>query len=78
MSAVNKLSDALESTFSNNLLSVANTNETMSALTTHNRGLYRLLDAKDSTTAEKMRSSISAELERAQRFMRCIAIPVAG
>ncbi|MCQ2997740.1 methyl-accepting chemotaxis protein [Pseudomonas syringae] len=67
MSAVNKLSDALESTFSNNLLSVANTNETMSALTTHNRGLYRLLDAKDSTTAEKMRSSISAELERAQK-----------
>nr|WP_095093102.1 methyl-accepting chemotaxis protein [Pseudomonas sp. Irchel 3A5] len=67
MSGVNKFSDALESTFSNNLLSVANTNEAMSALTTHNRGLYRLLDAKDSATAEKMRSSISAELERAQK-----------
>ncbi|MBC3950877.1 methyl-accepting chemotaxis protein [Pseudomonas folii] len=67
MNGVNKFSDALESTFSNNLLSVANTNEAMSALTTHNRGLYRLLDAKDSATAETMRSSISAELERAQK-----------
>ena len=63
----NRLSDALEQTFSNNLVSVANTNETMTALTTHNRGLYRLLDAKDTATAEKMRQSINAELERAQK-----------
>ncbi|SFI37811.1 methyl-accepting chemotaxis protein [Pseudomonas syringae] len=67
MLGINRLSDALELTFSNNLVSVANTNETMTALTTHNRGLYRLLDAKDTATAEKMRQSINAELERAQR-----------
>ncbi|MCK0547687.1 methyl-accepting chemotaxis protein [Pseudomonas syringae] len=65
MLGINRLSNALELTFSNNLVSVANTNETMTALTTHNRGLYRLLDAKD--TAEKMRQSINAELERAQK-----------
>ena len=67
MLGINRLSDALEQTFSNNLVSVANTNETMTALTTHNRGLYRLLDAKDTATAEKMRQSINAELERAQK-----------
>ncbi|UFI42710.1 methyl-accepting chemotaxis protein [Pseudomonas savastanoi] len=67
MLGINRLSDALELTFSNNLVSVANTNETMTALTTHNRGLYRLLDAKDKATAEKMRQSINAELERAQK-----------
>ncbi|KZL38835.1 chemotaxis protein [Pseudomonas syringae pv. syringae] len=67
MLGINRLSNALELTFSNNLVSVANTNETMTALTTHNRGLYRLLDAKDTATAEKMRQSINAELERAQK-----------
>ncbi|BCS44509.1 chemotaxis protein [Pseudomonas amygdali pv. tabaci str. ATCC 11528] len=67
MLGINRLSDALELTFSNNLVSVANTNETMTALTTHNRGLYRLLDAKDKATADKMRQSINAELERAQK-----------
>ncbi|PBP84983.1 methyl-accepting chemotaxis protein [Pseudomonas syringae] len=67
MLGINRLSDALELTFSNNLVSVANTNETMTALTTHNRGLYRLLDAKDTATAEKMRQSINGELERAQK-----------
>lgn len=67
MLGINRLSDALELTFSNNLVSVANTNETMTALTTHNRGLYRLLDAKDTATAEKMRQSINAELERARK-----------
>lgn len=67
MLGINRLSDALELTFSNNLVSVANTNETMTALTTHNRGLYRLLDARDKATAEKMRQSINGELERAQK-----------
>ncbi|KPY62107.1 Histidine kinase, HAMP region:Bacterial chemotaxis sensory transducer [Pseudomonas syringae pv. solidagae] len=67
MLGINRLSDALELTFSNNLVSVTNTNETMTALTTHNRGLYRLLDAKDQATAEKMRQSINGELERAQK-----------
>lgn len=67
MLGINRLSDALELTFSNNLVSVASTNETMTALTTHNRGLYRLLDARDKATAEKMRQSINAELERAQK-----------
>ncbi|BBN63435.1 methyl-accepting chemotaxis protein [Pseudomonas sp. KUIN-1] len=67
MLGINRLSDALELTFSNNLVSVANTNETMTALTTHNRGLYRLLDAKDKAAAEKMRQSINGELERAQK-----------
>ncbi|MCJ2374399.1 hypothetical protein RGM3321_24190 [Pseudomonas sp. RGM3321] len=38
MLGINRLSDALELTFWNNLVSVANTNETMTALTTHNRG----------------------------------------
>ncbi|WP_440811455.1 methyl-accepting chemotaxis protein [Pseudomonas syringae] len=67
MLGINRLSDALKLTFSNNLVSVAYTNETMTALTTHNRGLYRLLDARDKATAEKMRQSINAELDRAQK-----------
>nr|WP_024647525.1 methyl-accepting chemotaxis protein [Pseudomonas syringae] len=67
MLGINRLSDALKLTFSNNLVSVAYTNETMTLLTTHNRGLYRLLDARDKATAEKMRQSISAGLDRAQK-----------
>ncbi|MCV4287729.1 methyl-accepting chemotaxis protein [Pseudomonas capsici] len=67
MLGINRLSDALKLTFSNNLVSVAYTNETMIALTTHNRGLYRLLDARDKATAERMRQSINSELDRAQK-----------
>lgn len=67
MLGINRLSYALQQTFSNNLVSVASTNETLTALTTHNRGLYRLLDAKDKPTAEKMRNSINGEMERAQK-----------
>ncbi|MCF5662521.1 MCP four helix bundle domain-containing protein, partial [Pseudomonas syringae] len=68
MLGINRLSDALKLTFSNNLVSVAYTNETMTALTTHNRGLYRLLDARDKATAEKMRQGIDAALDRAQKL----------
>lgn len=67
MLGINRLSDALKLTFSNNLVSVAYTNETMTALTAHNRGLYRLLDAKDKATAERMRQSISAALDNGQK-----------
>lgn len=41
---INRLSTALAQTFSNNLVSVGKTGETLSSLTAHNRGLYRLLD----------------------------------
>ena len=66
-----RLADALALTFSNNLVSVSNTNEALTSLTAHNRGLYRLLDAQNGGVAEadkqRVRESVAADLARAQQ-----------
>ncbi|MEE4689083.1 methyl-accepting chemotaxis protein [Pseudomonas alliivorans] len=71
MTGVTRLGNALELTFSNNLVSVSNTNETLTSMTAHNRGLYRLLDAQDGgvseTDKERVRQSIADDLARAQK-----------
>ncbi|RMP25744.1 Histidine kinase, HAMP region: chemotaxis sensory transducer, partial [Pseudomonas amygdali pv. lachrymans] len=71
MVGVTRLGNALELTFSNNLVSVSNTNETLTSLTAHNRGLYRLLDAQDGgvpeADKERVRQALSEDLARAQR-----------
>ncbi|KPW21417.1 Histidine kinase, HAMP region: chemotaxis sensory transducer [Pseudomonas cannabina pv. alisalensis] len=71
MVGVTRLADALERTFSNNLVSVSNTNETLTSLTAHNRGLYRLLDAQDGgvpeTDKERVRQALGDDLARAQK-----------
>ncbi|RMQ50130.1 Methyl-accepting chemotaxis protein [Pseudomonas cichorii] len=71
MVGISRLSDALALTFSNNLVSVGNTNETLTSLTAHNRGLYRLLDAQDGgvseTDKERVRQALAADLERTQK-----------
>ncbi|WP_413784067.1 MCP four helix bundle domain-containing protein [Pseudomonas amygdali] len=72
MVGVTRLGNALELTFSNNLVSVSNTNETLTSLTAHNRGLYRLLDAQDGgvpeADKERVRQALSEDLARAQRI----------
>ncbi|GFM86877.1 methyl-accepting chemotaxis protein [Pseudomonas cichorii] len=71
MVGVSRLSDALALTFSNNLVSVGNTNETLTSLTAHNRGLYRLLDAQDGgvpeADKERVRQALASDLERMQK-----------
>ncbi|ORC50804.1 methyl-accepting chemotaxis protein, partial [Pseudomonas floridensis] len=71
MTGVTRLGNALELTFSNNLVSVSNTNETLTSLTAHNRGLYRLLDAQDGgvseTDKERVRQALADDLVRAQK-----------
>ncbi|MBX8487429.1 methyl-accepting chemotaxis protein [Pseudomonas cichorii] len=71
MVGISRLSDALALTFSNNLVSVGNTNETLTSLTAHNRGLYRLLDAQDGgvpeADKERVRQALAADLERMQK-----------
>ncbi|GFM81665.1 methyl-accepting chemotaxis protein [Pseudomonas cichorii] len=71
MVGISRLSDALASTFSNNLVSVGNTNETLTSLTAHNRGLYRLLDAQDGgvpeADKERVRQALASDLERMQK-----------
>ncbi|MBX8475314.1 methyl-accepting chemotaxis protein [Pseudomonas cichorii] len=71
MVGISRLADALALTFSNNLVSVANTNETLTSLTAHNRGLYRLLDAQDGGVSEadkeRVRQAIASDLERMQK-----------
>nr|WP_249582285.1 methyl-accepting chemotaxis protein [Pseudomonas viridiflava] len=71
MTGVNRLGNALEQTFSNNLVSVGNTNETLTSMTAHNRGLYRLLDAQDGgvseTDKERVRQALADDLARAQK-----------
>ncbi len=68
--SVVRLSNALELTFSNNLVSVSNTTATLNGVLAHNRGLYRLLDAsKGDVTAQdrdRVRQDIANELKRAQ------------
>ncbi len=65
-----RLSSALELTFSNNLVSVANTAATLNGLVAHNRGLYRLLDASKGDVAaqdrDRVRQDIASELKRSQ------------
>ncbi|MBI6853946.1 methyl-accepting chemotaxis protein [Pseudomonas cichorii] len=71
MVGISRLADALALTFSNNLVSVANTNETLTSLTAHNRGLYRLLDAQDGgvpeADKERVRQALAADMERMQK-----------
>ncbi|ODJ93091.1 chemotaxis protein [Pseudomonas viridiflava] len=71
MAGVTRLGNALEHTFSNNLVSVGNTNETLTSMTAHNRGLYRLLDAQDGgvseTDKERVRQALADDLARAQK-----------
>ena len=71
MTGVTRLGNALEQTFSNNLVSVGNTNETLTSMTAHNRGLYRLLDARDGgvseTDKERVHQALADDLARAQK-----------
>ena len=71
MAGVTRLGNALEQTFSSNLVSVGNTNETLTSMTAHNRGLYRLLDAQDGgvseTDKERVRQALADDLARAQK-----------
>jgi len=65
-----RLSTALESTFSNNLVSVGNTGTTLNGVVAHNRGLYRLLDADNGHVSQqdrdRVRQDIANELKRSQ------------
>lgn len=71
MVGVTRLGNSLELTFSNNLVSVGNTNEALTSFTAHNRGLYRLLDAQDGgvseTDKDRVRQALSDDLARAQK-----------
>ncbi|MEB0046549.1 MULTISPECIES: methyl-accepting chemotaxis protein [unclassified Pseudomonas] len=68
---INKLSAALALTFSNNLVSVAKTAETLTSLTAHNRGLYRLLDAHTESVADaenqRLRDALVNDLNAAKK-----------
>jgi methyl-accepting chemotaxis protein len=80
MTGINRLADALSKTFSVNLVAVANTSETLTSLTAHNRGLYRLLDAQDGGVPDadrnRVREGLAADLNRAQQvFATYRAIP---
>ncbi|WP_460137423.1 methyl-accepting chemotaxis protein [Pseudomonas sp. S1_E04] len=65
-----RLASALDSTFSNNLVSVSNTSATLNGLVAHNRGLYRLMDASKGDVAQqdrdRVRQDIANELKRSQ------------
>lgn len=65
-----RLANALELTFSNNLVSVSNTAATLNGLVAQNRGLYRLLDASNGNVAQqdrdRVRQDIANELKRSQ------------
>ncbi|TFY96074.1 methyl-accepting chemotaxis protein [Pseudomonas nabeulensis] len=65
-----RLANALELTFSNNLVSVSNTAATLNGLVAHNRGLYRLMDASKGDVSaqdrDRVRQDISNELKRSQ------------
>ena len=71
MAGIIRLAAALSLTFSSNLVSVGNVNETLSSLTAHNRGLYRLLDAQAGEVPEadrsRVRESLATDLERAEK-----------
>ena len=65
-----RLANALEQTFSSNLVSVSNTASTLNGLVAHNRGLYRLLDASKGDVQQqdrdRVRQDIASELKRSQ------------
>jgi methyl-accepting chemotaxis protein len=65
-----RLASALDSTFSNNLVSVSNTAATLNGLLAHNRGLYRLMDASKGDVPQqdrdRVRQDIANELKRSQ------------
>ncbi len=67
---VNRLSTALELTFSNNLVSVSTTAATLNGIVAHNRGLYRLMDASQGDVSQqdrdRVRQDIANELKRSQ------------
>lgn len=71
MAGINRLATALSLTFSNSLVSVGNVNETLSSLTAHNRGLYRLLDAQAGDVSEadktRVREALATDLARAEK-----------
>ena len=68
--SVVRLANALELTFSNNLVSVSNTSATLNGLVAHNRGLYRLMDASKGDVSQqdrdRVRQDIANELRRSQ------------
>ncbi|MGO4802879.1 methyl-accepting chemotaxis protein [Pseudomonas sp. W22_MBD1_FP4] len=65
-----RLANALELTFSNNLVSVSNTAATLNGLVAHNRGLYRLIDASQGDVSQqdrdRVRQDIAKELTNSQ------------
>ncbi|EZP64754.1 methyl-accepting chemotaxis protein [Pseudomonas sp. RIT357] len=65
-----RLANALELTFSNNLVSVSNTAATLNGLVAHNRGLYRLMDASQGNVSQqdrdRVRQDIAKELTNSQ------------
>ncbi len=65
-----RLANALELTFSNNLVSVSNTAATLNGLVAHNRGLYRLMDASQGDVSQqdrdRVRQDIAKELTNSQ------------
>ncbi|MBP1128293.1 MULTISPECIES: methyl-accepting chemotaxis protein [Pseudomonas] len=62
-----RLASALDLTFSNNLVSVSNTAATLNGLVSHNRGLYRLMDANNGDVAredrERVRQDVANQLK---------------
>ncbi|KAA8561265.1 Methyl-accepting chemotaxis protein McpQ [Pseudomonas extremaustralis] len=68
--SVVRLANALELTFSNNLVSVSSTSATLNGLVAHNRGLYRLMDASQGEVSQqdrdRVRQDITNELKRSQ------------
>ncbi|CRM84805.1 MULTISPECIES: methyl-accepting chemotaxis protein [Pseudomonas] len=68
--SVVRLANALELTFSNNLVSVSTTAATLNSLVAHNRGLYRLMDASNGDVSQqdrdRVRQDIANELKRSQ------------
>ncbi len=68
--SVFRLASALDSAFSNNLVSVSATGTTLNGLVAHNRGLYRLMDASKGDVPQqdrdRVREDIANELKRSQ------------
>ncbi|VVQ08075.1 hypothetical protein PS928_03312 [Pseudomonas fluorescens] len=71
MVGISRLATALSLTFSNSLVSVGNTNETLASLTAHNRLLYRLLDSEASGMSEadkaRIQQTLATEQARAEQ-----------
>ena len=71
MVGISRLATALSLTFSNSLVSVGNTNETLASLTAHNRLLYRVLDSEASGMSEadkaRIQQTLATEQARAEQ-----------